>query len=89
MAACSSCRAAIVWARTSSGRRIPIDNQPTLEGNIVLSVEQIAPAAKAVTAAVLSGADLEAERAKPGARLFRSHFVTCPDAERFRRRPVT
>lgn len=72
MSACSSCGARIDWALTAKGSRIPLD-----------------PA----TDPPADGANLELDDLGVvhnvgkgnGTRL--SHFVTCPSAERHRRRP--
>jgi hypothetical protein len=81
--ACRSCGAEIVWAFTPDGRRMPVDAQPVDGGNVLLT-----PAVEprgAPTATVVG------KRAQPtlfgddGPR-YVSHFVTCPDAARHRRR---
>ena len=79
----NSCGARIVWAtNVASGRRMPVDAEPTAEGNVVLLHGNDGPEAR-----VLSKADV----AKRGARLDgtydlrTSHFATCPEAGSFRR----
>ncbi len=47
MSACRSCGARIVWAKTSTGKAIPVDADPVEHGNIVLSsggVAEVGPA---------------------------------------------
>lgn len=69
MSRCRSCAAEITWARTTTGRRIPLDAVPVAGGNIELH-DGIAHVA---SQAVLS--------IDP---LYVSHFATCPDANEHR-----
>lgn len=72
------CEARIVWAVTDRGKRMPVDADPSpADGNIKLSVRYTGPEPLAT---VLSAA------ARFGLTLRTSHFATCPDADRFRRR---
>lgn len=78
-ARCSSCNGRIVWALTSTGRRMPVDLAPVEGGNVLL-VEQaggLPPRAE-----VLGKADRPAE----GVLTYLSHFSTCPEAGAHRRR---
>lgn len=70
MATCGSCPAEIVWAETERGRRIPLDARPVADGNLAL----------------VDGVALAATKAPSDAPRYRSHFVSCPNAERHRRR---
>lgn len=72
---CKSCSAAIVWAKTSAGKLIPIDAAPAADGNIRL------------WKGPSTGEWLALYRPKPpqGEPLYKSHFATCPDAQKFRR----
>lgn len=84
---CASCSARIIWCRSaSSGKHMPVDIEPTAEGTIVLDATPMQP-----IATVLSGAELATARAaRPeNPRLRTSHFATCPDAARHRRKPKT
>lgn len=73
-ASCSACGAPIRWATTTKGRRMPIDPDPHPQGNIILEHlgEGVAPIAH-VNAGPIEGG-------------YRSHFVTCPNADDFRRK---
>lgn len=77
MSRCKSCRARIVWAETSGGKRIPVEPHPDYtaadpdQGNIRLLERRDVPPLATVGAP------------KSGAWI--SHFATCPDAKRFRR----
>jgi len=68
---CGSCGAPIVWAHNVYGKREPIDAAPVAGGNIVL---------------VGLGEPPRAEHVKPGVGTHVSHFATCPDARKWRRR---
>lgn len=78
---CRSCSAPIVWCKTDAGRNMPIDIEPADDGNI----------------AVYTAPDddhLHAQVVRPGEPVaggdsglrYRSHFSTCPNGERHRRR---
>lgn len=76
---CRGCGREILWAETRSGKRIPLDPEPSVAGNVVL--EQ----------ASSSEGGLEVFRAlflAPGSswpsKRYVSHFSTCPAAARFR-----
>jgi hypothetical protein len=77
---CRSCGAPIVWAVTeATGRRMPIDPEPTSGGNVILSddnppVALVLPAGQASLFAHGTGADR-----------FTSHFATCPNADAHRK----
>jgi hypothetical protein len=71
MAECRSCGATITWAVTESGRRIPLDAQQSLDGNMS-EVDRLADGTM-VVAVVAEG-------------LYRSHFATCPQADDWRRK---
>lgn len=79
---CRSCHAPIRWAVTQKGRRMPLDPEPTPDGNLVLApaVEaRRAPTVVALTAHNDPPLD-------PNTPRYTSHFATCPDAPRHRRR---
>jgi hypothetical protein len=70
---CKSCGAPIQWARTSTGKRMPIDVKPSHAGTINLAE---APDGEIVASVVgLTG---------PAPR-YLSHFSTCKDAAQHRR----
>jgi hypothetical protein len=70
MSRCRSCNAEIIWARTESGKAMPLDAEPTEDGNV-----------KIVGGfAVVGGLQL----LDPGPR-YTSHFATCPNAAQHRR----
>lgn len=63
-----------------SNRRMPLDPAPADDGNIILLEGDVVR--------VLGAERLAARRAQPGGPglLYRSHFVSCPDAASHRRR---
>lgn len=67
---CRSCRARLLWAFTEKGRRIPLDPKTVDDGNIQLR----------------EGVAVVVGQASPGVLLYKSHFSTCPNAKRHRRR---
>jgi hypothetical protein len=71
---CRSCGEEIVWAMTTAGRAVPINNRPKLGGNIELTYTAGAPPVAHVVKPV------------PGKVRFVSHFATCPDASMWKRR---
>jgi hypothetical protein len=78
---CRTCRASIMWAFTTSGKRIPVDADPVPDGNLAL------------LPSTMLGQDPTAIVVAPGAQLlgddgvrYVSHFVTCPYADQHRRR---
>jgi hypothetical protein len=80
MPSCRSCGKRITWLKTAGGKAIPVDEDPTENGNIVIDVERcqlVARVFKDAEAAKAAGAE------EPR---YISHFVTCPDAPEWRRR---
>lgn len=82
MEKCRSCGAKIIWAVTEKGRRMPIDPQPVGRGNIQLRQQPPLP-----PLAVYLGQDTIAHL-PPGQleRLLTSHFATCPQANKWRKK---
>lgn len=76
MATCKSCGAPVQWAVTALGARMPIDPEPVADGNLVM----LAPieAEHRVRSA-------NAGEKRVGVGLYRSHFSTCPNADKHRR----
>ncbi len=73
---CRSCHAEIVWVVTERGTFMPLDAIPSTVGNIVL-VD--GPDGGQVARVVSTLGDGTEQR-------WRSHFASCPDAKRHRRR---
>ena len=72
---CRSCSQPIIFALTAKGRRSPLDAEPAPDGNIDLQVVE--------DQELLAAVQVE-PRSRPN--LYRSHFASCPDATRHRRR---
>lgn len=70
-ARCRTCEAPIIWATTKSGVSMPLDEQPTPKGNMVIVAGKTWHA---------NEADRRLHRS-----LYTSHFATCPDADEHRR----
>jgi hypothetical protein len=73
---CRSCRAPILWAVTEKNRRIPLDPEPTADGNILLQPRGnfLLPLATVRFAVQLDNP-----------LRFKSHFATCPNAAQHRK----
>ena len=71
---CRSCGAFIKWAVTEKGKRIPLDPIPRDIGNIVLV--RAADGRKVA----------RIEQPHTGRPAYVSHFATCPEAERHRKK---
>jgi hypothetical protein len=87
---CRECKAAIVWARTEKGKRMPVDPVPVDGGRLILIAEPSKDAGvlfdyrvRAATAAERAIC-LQIEGAPVPVRLWRSHFSTCPAEQRRR-----
>lgn len=75
MAQCRSCGAEIRWAVTvKNGKHIPIDSAPVADGNLLIEFRNGGYEARPATA----------EDVKLGRAVYRSHFVSCPQAEKWR-----
>lgn len=73
---CRSCGAPIFWATTRMGKTMPVDAQPTRDGNVAITR--------------LSGEWLATVVRAKQRELFRrerytSHFATCPNAKQHRK----
>lgn len=80
IARCRSCRAPVIWALTEAHRRrMPVDAEPTPDGNVLLTDDD-PPIAQ-----VLVPGQASLFTADNGAPTFTSHFATCPNADQHRR----
>lgn len=76
--ACRSCGAAIVWAvNTRTGKRGPIDAEPSPDGNVVLTTDDDG----VLRYDVLADPAERQGAADAGIALYVSHFLTCPHRE--------
>lgn len=80
LAQCRSCHAPIVWATTTTGKRMTVNPEPGEGGNIRLVYRRgdNTPVAHVVP---------KAERGNYGAdqAWYTSHFASCPQADEWRR----
>jgi hypothetical protein len=59
---------------------MPIDSDPAEDGNVIADLEQ------GVGVVVPAGALAQMKADTPDEPFYRSHFATCPDAARWRKR---
>lgn len=87
---CGSCLAPVLWARTESGKLMPVDREPTEHGNILLSHRGLGEPPTVLYQSPEQIAKLRAEHERSPQdgplRLYVSHFTTCPNATQHRRR---
>jgi hypothetical protein len=76
---CTDCLARVVWAVTERGRRMPVDANQDITGNLVLCYE-VDGLERPVSGQLVVAAPAD----YVGPRWL-SHFATCPKASRFRR----
>ena len=76
MSACRSCGAEIAWYVTVNHKRIPLDAEPSPDGNLI--VEDSMEPHMAMFTSAGPGEDLGTPR-------YTSHFATCPNAAQHRR----
>lgn len=76
---CKSCGASVIWAVTPAAKPMPVDAEPVKDGNVQLEHrgDDMTPLARVLPVAKQFG--------KAG-QLRKSHFATCPQAGKWRRR---
>jgi hypothetical protein len=77
---CSGCGKTIFWAVSVNGSRMPIDDDPSPHGNVLVTVSRSNPDDKKCVV-LAHGAP-----PPPGRNLYTSHFSTCPKAGQFRKK---
>ncbi len=75
LSCCRSCGVSIQWCVTEKGERIPMDELPHEDGNMVIVIENH----ESVARQHLPLLDADLPR-------YRSHFATCPQADEHRTR---
>lgn len=70
---CRSCNAPIRWVRMPSGKANPLDAQPSEKGNVRIEENEI-------------GKIVPKDEMIAGEPLYLSHFATCPNAAKYRRK---
>lgn len=81
--ACRACRKPLIWARTPSGAKAPIERDADERGNVLL----LRSAALDDPLAVVLSGDLLDEAKGSSVALRLNHFAYCPERERFRKKP--
>lgn len=86
MSACRGCGAPVLWAVTPAGRTIPLDAEPSADGNVILTGHRVpskhgswAPEARVLTNAQLAVAPDDVPT-------YTAHFARCPKADELRQR---
>lgn len=95
MATCSSCHAPIVWCRTETGARMPVDVDPDPNGIVIktgATVREPNTGRYEDVVRVLKKAErtlFDPDEPDDGSDhvdlRFNSHFSTCPDSKRHRK----
>lgn len=78
---CRSCDAPIVLARTAKGKMTPLDPDPVVDGNVFV-VRHDADGTPTVAIALSADA---VPRSTPETERYVVHFVTCPQADSWRK----
>jgi hypothetical protein len=73
---CTSCQAIVLWAKTPTGAKMPVNPEPDPTGNIVLSEGPKPSDWPLATVTHMSQA--------PDKPRYKSHFATCPNAKQHR-----
>lgn len=76
---CRSCGAPIAWASTAAGHRMPVDPKPVLDGNVVLDSTGGSTVPRAVVYR-------PGDPSMPSGDRYKSHFATCPNATKHRKK---
>lgn len=82
MSACRSCSARVVWAKTTNGKRIPLDavDQGGRDVPITSDEGNLEP-----TGRYSSDGSMVVTVVPAGEGEYRSHFASCPEADQWRR----
>lgn len=87
MKRCDTCGAPIFWSATISGKKMPIDAEPTPEGLLViLPPKDDLPKSLGTAVDFRVGTDAVNKMLAEGCPRWTSHFATCPDAQEHRRK---
>lgn len=76
---CRSCNAKVIWGYTKNSKRMCVDADPIVGGNVVLTTGNDGPNVTVLTAAETT------QRKERGDKVYVSHFTTCPNAGSHRR----
>ena len=81
MSKCRSCGAQIIWIRMASGKKMPVDAEPVTYWARMGGTEKIVTPNGEVVSCELQGEDKDATGIG-----YKSHFSTCPYADKHRRK---
>ncbi len=70
---CKSCNAVVFWCKTESGKLMPVDAEPTGDGNLVIFDNGNVRAVTGEGRITFAG------------ELHKSHFATCPNSAQHRK----
>jgi len=73
---CKGCGAEMVWARTARGKKMPLDAEPSRDGNFVLEGDPIDPETRRLP---------NDEAARYTGDKHTAHWGTCPNYTDFKR----
>lgn len=83
MSRCRSCGAEIRWARTATGRPMPLDAEPVADGNVAFTGRSVRDARG------FAAPEVRVESQPPmfdnDEPRYVAHFVTCPNADEWRK----
>lgn len=79
---CRSCGAAVLWAITEKGKRIPLDAEPNMKGNTMIEAETVEENGHMTERFVARIVSPLFDGSKPR---YMPHHATCPDAKKWRR----
>lgn len=83
---CRSCDAPIEWAWTQAGKRMPIDDEPSEDGNVLVWREGNSETIRCKVLGPLEVEELRGDEHGTLEELYTSHFATCAFAKDWRRR---
>ncbi len=87
MAECRSCKQRIIWAEGPTGKAMPVDSEPSDQGNVQLYRRPNGEIyAKVLGPEAAQNVRNAAEVLKAAHTLRTSHFATCPQAAQHRKR---
>jgi hypothetical protein len=78
MAKCRSCQAKVLWCITEGGKTMPVDPNPTHDGNLIKTGAYVD--GKPEVHAITNRDDLHGNEVR-----YTSHFATCRSASQHRR----
>lgn len=78
---CRGCRRTVFFATTQGDKKIPIDEKPANDGNLLVATS----GTQLPTATVMRSGQAAGMR-EQGVPTYKAHFATCPNADDFRKK---